>query len=166
MGRQISCDLGYEDEAKFLSFMRSIADIEIYISFANSIETLWINDINNIDKKFTTFHIWNKEFAWKPEYKQTTDTGLYYVCNDDDAPVIEYTRSSYFREGEYGRIYWAKYFLASSGLNYDFAKFTQWYNKVVNWIKKNAAGIGKHGFNTYFLPSAWETYLLKKEIQK
>lgn len=117
---------------------------------------LYKSDFEEEFRNHWFYYIWNKEFQWQPIYEQDV-RGKYYISNISDAPLIEYIRSNIEKE-KYGRLYWAKYFSAPNGLNYDVEKFNKWYEQIVGWIKKNAAGKVKNAWITYFLPSAWDLY--------
>ena len=72
--------------------------------------------------------------------------------------VAEFTRSN-VRSRKYGRIYWSKYFSATEGLSYDVDGLSQWFDLIVDWVRKNAAGKLKESWTTYFLPDAWDKHL-------
>lgn len=160
MGRQIQVALTYEDEQLFLSFLKEASEIVLLESFAPTKEGLWKELFEQQVQGHWTYRIWNKEFPWEPEYGQST-SGTYYVSNKGAAPLIEFTRSD-IGQGKYGRIYWAKYFSAPNGLDYDVDKFSKWYDSVVKWIRKSAEHKMKNGsVNTYFLPNAWGKHRLR-----
>ncbi len=157
MGKQTAIAMEYDDELMLLAFLNTNANITLIETFSESIDTLWKS---NFEKEFPghhTYYIWNKAFSWQPQYKQAL-TGKYYICNTNDAPLIEFSRSN-VKENKYGRIYWAKTFSAPNGLDYDIDKFSKWYDDIVKWIKKNSTGKVKACWITYFLPHAWNLYL-------
>ena len=156
MGKQIAVVLAHEDEVNFLNYLKSCADIILIESKADTKELLYKNDFEKEFRNHYIYCIWNREFQWQPVYKQDI-YGKYYISNESDAPLIQYSRSN-IEKGNYGRLYWAKYFAAPSGLNYDVDKFNKWYEQIIRWIKKNAAGKVKEAWITYFLPSAWDLY--------
>ncbi len=111
------------------------------------------------------YNIWNQKFTWKPKYGQVKkeylregDKESFYFTNSSNAPLIEFSRSD-IHQAKYGRIYWAKYFSAPYGLDYDVKEFSKWYDIVVNWIRRNSAGKIKEGWTTWFLPDAWNSYM-------
>src|SRR6185503_16503665 len=113
-----------EDERIFLTFLRSAADIVIFVPFAPSPEELVVDDIAS--HQGWHFNIWNTAFPWKPNYGTTIPSeygpgGQYYISNASTAPVIEYTRYN-ASQNTYGRVYWAKYFPAPNGLSYDVSE--------------------------------------------
>jgi hypothetical protein len=142
MGRQTEAVLDDEAEQEFISFLRATGDIEIFRSFAIAPEDLRLNDFAIKGRGEWIYYIWNKNFDWVPEYKQTRDDledksrcGLYYVSNKGDAPLIEYSRHN-FDDENIGRIYWSKYFSAPKGLGYDVEAFECWYESVVKKVRK------------------------------
>ena len=142
MGRQTEAVLDDEAEQEFISFLRSTGDIEIFRSFAIAPEDLKLSDFAVKGRGEWIYYIWNKNFDWVPEYKQTRDDledksrcGLYYVSNKDGAPLIEYSRHN-FDNGNTGRIYWSKYFSAPKDLDYDVDAFESWYESVVKKVHK------------------------------
>jgi hypothetical protein len=166
MGKQIQVALTNEDKQLFLSFLKETADIVLLESFAKTKEGLWKDTFEKAIAGHGSYHIWNKEFPWIPEYDQVGEKaydpnmiGWYYVPNKGDAPLIQFSRSFDIANGKHGRIYWAKDFAAPNGLNYDIEKFSKWYDSVVKWIRKNAIGKVKDGsINIYYLSSAWHLY--------
>ncbi len=168
MGRQILTATTPTDEELFLTFLRQTADIVLIESFARTKQDLWQDNFAKELAGHWRYYIWNRAFPWRPEYGRThvpehqERHGLYYVANKNDAPVIEFVRSSVDQEN-FGRIYWAKNFAAPMGLHYDVAKFTEWYESIVRWVRKNTAGKIKNGRVTHFLPGAWRIYTRKNE---
>src|SRR5215213_9672199 len=127
MGRQIQVAMAREDERCFLEFLRSTSDIQLFESFASTSEGLWVNDVNEVLEGHWSYHIWNRRFAWSPEYgrvgpkaHEPAHIGWYYIANNHAAPVLEMTRSD-VRSGKFGRLYWARDFAAPAGLSYDAA---------------------------------------------
>ncbi len=163
MGRQIAVALTQPDEEEFLAFLHQADDIVLFESFAKTSEALWQTSFAKELHGHWSYMIWNKAFVWRPEYKLTTRAevpernGLYYVSNTGDAPLIEFMRSD-LQRAKYGRVYWAKYFSAPNGLTYDVDKFSEWYDSVVRWIKRQTAGKLKRNWITYFLQDAWRVY--------
>jgi hypothetical protein len=103
-----------------------------------------------------TYGVWNTNFPFEFKYCHTNESVIprqYYIENSGIAPVIEFSRSN-VRSGKYGRIYWAKYFSAPRALSYDVDEFSQWFDLIVKWVRKNAAGKLKEPWTTYFLPGA------------
>ena len=162
MGRQIAVAMTQPDEELFLAFLHQAGEIVLFESFAKTSEDLWQTSFAQEFRGHWTYHIWNTAFIWQPEYKQTRAelperNGLYYVSNKGDAPLIEFTRSDLHR-AKYGRVYWAKYFSAPNGLTYGVETFSDWYDSIVRWIKRQTAGKLKRNWVTYFLPDAWRVY--------
>jgi hypothetical protein len=164
MGRQIQLATTELDNRLIEAFLNDNFEYTIIKSFAPTKEALFINDLRS-EYKYDSFRIWNKAFQWEPIFEQVGKKavnqamiGYYYVSNTCNAPLIEF-KKSVLDEGQYGRIYWGKYFAAPDGLPYDVESFTQFYEQAVKWIIKNAAGkIKSANVNTYFLPEAWEKY--------
>lgn len=161
MGRQLAIAMSQVDEEKFINFLHATGEIALFENFSSTKEGLWVTNFASQMTDHWKYYVWNKAFTWEPEYRQTTNAltpegnGLYYIANTNDAPIIEIVRSN-IKEGRYGRIYWAKYFSAPNGLNYDIVAFSRWYDTIVRWIKKNAPGKQKEAWITYFLPNAWK----------
>ncbi len=169
MGRQILIATAPADEKLFLTFLRQTADIALIERFAKTKRDLWQDNFAEEPNGHWSYNIWNRAFPWKPEYGRThvpdhpERHGLYYVANTNDAPVIQFVRSSIDTEN-FGRIYWAKDFAAPMGLHYDVAKFTEWYESIVKWVRKNTAGKIKNGRVTHFLPDASRVYTEKRTL--
>jgi hypothetical protein len=106
-------------------------------------------------------YIWNKRFSWNPEYRRVGEEayhpemmGWYYVSNHNDAPIIEVDCGN-VSKARAGRIYWSKYFASPHGLNYDIDSFTEWYDSIVGWIRKNGRKLAPERLAPYYLPVAW-----------
>jgi hypothetical protein len=80
--------------------------------------------------------------------------GWYYIRDKWTAPAIEFSRSNLENE-QYGRIYWAKHFMAPNGLDYDVEAFSKWFDKVVRWVRKHGKRPINSAYKPYFLPDAW-----------
>ena len=161
MGRQIHIATTKADEKLFLNFLKGTANVRILESSANSPEELWVEDFAPKLTGHWTYSIWNTNFPFEFEYNRTIESVIprhYYIENSGAAPVIEFTRSN-VRSRKYGRIYWSKDFSAPEGLSYDVDEFSQWFDSIVEWIRKNAAGKLKEPWTTYFLPDAWDKHL-------
>jgi hypothetical protein len=161
MGKQIATVMEREDEVRFLNFLKESSDIVLIEAFADTPESLWKNEFEPELRGHFNYYIYNKDFYWEPEYKQTINKDKFYISNKGDAPLIEISRSKGFEINDTGRIYWAKNFAAPCGLHYDVDKFSRWYDYIVKWVKKNSGGKVKYSSNsiTYYLPCAWELYL-------
>lgn len=156
MGKQLQIAATIEDENLFIQYLRESFDIAIIESFADTRAKLWVGGFNSELHGHWSYYLWNKAFHWEPAYSIAT-SGNHYISNVFDAPLIEFSRSNVPCE-KYGRIYWAKEFVAPKGLTYDVDAFSAWYNKIVKWVRKNATEKMKWaGINTYFLPNAWLT---------
>lgn len=142
MGRQISVAWTENDERGFLAFLLQSAEVQIFRSFANTNEELFVKEFGAREDGDWFFYIWNRSFPWKPEYAKTKADlpldrrNLSYISNKSDAPLIEYTRHNFEPGAEQGRIYWGKDFAAPKGFTYDVARFDQWYESIVRWIRK------------------------------
>jgi len=150
MGKQTAIALTPADERAFLTFIKSIAEVKLLVSF-------------DCIEGWGKFYIWNTAFAWSPEYGTVTAdpsgarNGHRFVSNEGTAPLLEYSRHNFQNSrGAYGRLYWSKYF---SGVPaYDVLAFDRWYSVVVRWLRKNGKQTRKGTLNTYYLPDAWEKY--------
>jgi len=139
--------------------------MRVYVSFADTIGALWIDDWEKRDIEGCAFHVWLQSYPWVPEYKQTGGPscpknrhGLWYVANDGAAPVIEISRPPPNCTNG-GRIYWARDFSAPDGLAYDSAGFAKNVDQIWNWVRRNGhrkLSEGKRG-GPYYLPEAWST---------
>ncbi|PWU18183.1 MAG: hypothetical protein C5B50_09760 [Verrucomicrobia bacterium] len=143
MGKQTAIALTSADERAFLTFLRSIAEVKLFVSSAPTVDSLWVDSFD-CGEGHTMFYVWNTAFAWSPEYgtvtadRSGTTNGHWFVSNKDAAPLLEYSRHSFqhSRGGGRGRLYWSKYF---SGIPaYDVLAFERWYSTVVRWLKKDA----------------------------
>jgi hypothetical protein len=163
MGRQTAVAMTEEDEAQFLAFLRQSTDIQLFVSFAPTKESLRVSEF--VPGEWQCL-VWNKAFSWTPQYEQVTgDTsgqrqGWYFVRNSGTAPAIEYSRQNFSgdKRAQNGRIYWAKYFSAPHGLSYDVNDFDKWYNRVARWIRKHGKQKAQGTYGTYYLPGAWHKY--------
>ncbi len=154
MGKQITVITTHEDCDIFWQYIKEKYKCVLYKSFANTKESLIVNDLSSS----FTISIWNSDFSWRPEYKQTiTDEKLFYISNKGNAPLIEFSNTNWndLRLGK-GRIYWAKYF-SSSEVDYDVEKFELFYKDLEKWLIKNSVHKDKYsGKNDYYLYNAWE----------
>ena len=64
----------------------------------------------------------------------------------------------------HGRIYWAKFFSAPNGLNYDVELFHKWYNQITRWLKKQGKRQTGDAYQVYYLPDAWNRYISRNEV--
>jgi hypothetical protein len=164
MGRQLQLATTGADEVELLRFVRSLAPIRVFRSVARSTAKLWIDDweTRQIPTGFHMFYIWPQTFPWSPEYRQTggpqcrpEDAGQFYIANKHAAPVLEFSRS-FLDEHRYGRIYWARHFVAPHGLDYDEEAFARLTDSVWRWIRKVSHRLpGAKTHSPYFLPDAW-----------
>lgn len=143
MGRQIAVSLSEEDEKAFIAFLRSAADIQLLESFASTQDGLFVDHFAPKSDGHWSYDIWNRRFAWDPVFAQTRldlpepeRRGRWYIGNKGAAPLLQYTRAGGGGGREAGRVYWAKYFTAPEGLDYDVAGFEVWYESVVRWLRK------------------------------
>jgi hypothetical protein len=160
MGRQIQIAATPVDEERFLAFLREGTDIAILECFSVSREELWVESFSASLQDHRSYCIWNKAFAWEPEYNQVRNArpssrnGLWYVSNKEVAPVIDFHRSD-VPARKYGRIYWVKDFAAPDGLSYDVAGLGVWYDGIAKWIRKHGKRKQGDRLSPYFLPDAW-----------
>ncbi len=163
MGKQTAIALTPADERAFLTFLRSIAQVKLLVSYAPTVDSLWVDSFDCVQER--KFYIWNTAFAWSPEYGTVTadasgaHNGWRFVRNEGSAPLLEYSRHNFQLEnspGMYGRIYWSKYF---SGIPaYDVIAFDRWYSAAVRWLRKNGKQAHTGTLSTYYLPDAWAKY--------
>jgi len=172
MGRQTLVAMTDNDEEVFISFLRSTADIQLLEYFAPTRESIWVDSFSSRERGHWTYNIWNRAFDWTAEYGQVRDDlpstqnpGWFFVSNISDAPVIEYSRHDFHDDTDltYGRVYWAKSFATPP--EYDLQAFSNWYDEVVRWIRKNGTQIDRGAYNTYYLPDAMrQVYKLRPDV--
>jgi hypothetical protein len=164
MGKQTAVALTAADEADFLGFLRSRAEVKLLASSGPSVEALWVEAFEP-KHGHGEFYGWNTEFQWIPEYGTVTAdptgarNGYRYIRNSATAPLIEYTRHNFQgARATYGRVYWCKSSTASHGSDYDAVAFDKWYSSVVRWLRKNGKQAERGVLNPYYLPDAWRRY--------
>jgi hypothetical protein len=165
MGRQLQLATTRSDEVELLRFIRSLAPIRVFQSFAPSLDELWIDDWEVREIPTASFGIWPQTFDWSPEYAQTGGpkcpperAGHFYVANSHTAPVLEFSRS-FLMEHRYGRIYWGRDFAAPQGLAYDAEAFARFTDLVWRWVRKVGRRLPlARTYSPYFLPDAWSCY--------
>lgn len=144
-----------------------ISEIQILKADASSAskDAFMIDDFSKDHENDFIYYIWNKSFPWNFEFSQTktnrTEQNLYYIKNIFEAPCIEYSRHNFNEKQNYGRLYWSKNFAVINLLQYDIMKFDQWYNQIIQWVKKNGKQKYKGKLNTYYLSDAWKLYAEK-----
>lgn len=162
MGKQIQICTNEVDNLEFERFLVETFDCKFYQNFSNTVEGLQIKSINEYKSQI---RISNPSFKWIPEYAKTNKENLIYISNISTAPVIEFIHTNWVTN-RHGRLYWSKYF-ASNNIDYDVVEFERFYNKVANWLKKNAKGKTKYfGINLYFLENAWKASLEQNLLEK
>jgi hypothetical protein len=139
MGRQIAIAMAPDDEAAFVDFLKSTADVRFVGSFAPEPEQLWADDPPPAATGHYFYSIWNKKFPWQPHYGQVgpqahdpSQIGWYYVSDTSTAPLLEWGRCDIGRQ-MFGRLYWSKPTVASYGI----AEFETWVNSIWRWVRKN-----------------------------
>jgi len=166
MGRQTQVAMADADELEFLGFLRSTADIQLFESFAPSPELMAVPGFAPRDQGHWQYFIWNRAFAWKPEYGRVAEgavvpdrMGWSFLRNSSTAPLLEYDRHNFTGAGAVtGRLYWAKHFSTSGPLAYDVDAFSRWFDQVVRWVRKHGRQKQRGAQETYFMPNAWERY--------
>lgn len=163
MGKQISVAMTDKDEIYFLNYLRKIANIQLFEFCAPTKEQIWVENFSNRYEGHFSYYIWNKAFHYNIKYGQPINAKdinrrkWFYISNTHDAPLIQYIRHNFSEDNAaYGRIYWAKYFSATNGLDYDVELFDKWYKNISRWIRKNGTQFEKGNYNPYFLPDAHE----------
>jgi hypothetical protein len=168
MGRQTAVALSEEDEQAFLAFLRADADVRIFRWAAPAPELLMVPTLPPRGPGERSFRLWNTAFPWVPEYTQwpaeVRDSGLaleFHLTNTAGAPLLEYSRHAFDdpKPIVHGRVYWNTDLAIYHGPEYDTRAFSQWYDHVVRWLRKNGirVEITKHWFQ-YWLPGAWAQY--------
>jgi len=67
MGRQLQLATTDADEVELLRFIRSLAPIRVFQSFARSTAELWIDDWETRKFPDALFCIWPQTFPWSPD---------------------------------------------------------------------------------------------------
>ena len=153
-----------QDERIFLEFLRSTCDIQLFLPHASSPELFAIDELPSRSSGKRQFIIWNKNFAWIPQFSETSHGG-YYLKNYPSGPVLEYFRDSLkfslYSSHDHGRLYWPKspnpesLIATQAPYAYDHKEFSRWYDKIVRWLKSNGRVLGEKNFERYFLPDAF-----------
>jgi hypothetical protein len=141
MGRQIQICTTDIDNRFFESYLRSNFECTFFQPSAPSLDKLEITTFAETSFPFSTqIFIWNKAFAWTPEFKQTvTQEKTFYITNTSNAPLIEFNKTLWNEKDSHGRIYWTKYFTAGP-IEYDLKKFEFFYDTITKWFVKNSKG--------------------------
>ena len=162
MGKQVAVAMLEQDEAEFLGFLRSTATIRLFRWSAPTAETLSVESFADDRSVCWQFFIWNTAFPWEPSVRYVPADapvverrGWAYISNSGTAPVLEYDRHNFSDKNAGGRIYWAKYFVASKPLTYDVADFERWYDRVARWLRKQGRRITPESRGPYYLPHAF-----------
>jgi hypothetical protein len=162
MGKQVQVAMLEDDEALFLAFLREKAEIQLLEYFAPTPEKIFTEKMGPRDKGHWHYRIWNKSFPWTPKFahvasdaKVVERRGWSYVANAGTAPLVEYSRHNFAPNGSQGRLYWAKYFSAPNGVDYDVESFERWYDSIARWIRKNGRRDENDRMGRFHLPSAW-----------
>lgn len=163
MGRQLPIIASHEDERSLLSYISLISPIRVFVMHRPSTEQLWQDNWMVDDISDFQYYVWLTTFPWTPEYGQTggrrcpaSRRGYWYIANYHNAPVLEISRPL-SNSSLPGRVYWAKYFSASNGLDYDVEAFGRIVDRIWTWIRKQGARVKDHqgGLVTYMLPDAY-----------
>lgn len=160
MGRQTAVAMTYKDEEKFLAFLRTTGEIQLLEDFAPTTKKIWVEDFARSTRGHWSYYIWNRRFEWKIKFGRVREDvtkarnpGWFYIENTQSAPVLEYMRHNFSDQSglSQGRIYWSKFFAASPGeINYDVELFSDWYDQIVRWIRKNGKKKEKGAGKPYF----------------
>ena len=132
------------DERGFVSFLRTPGSIQIFETFAPTPAELAVEDFSDALRGHWTYHIWNRQFDWVPEYglvgHESADaerTGWAFHRNASTAPFLEVTRSD-LAGRKAGRLYWGSDFSAPDGLRYDAPVFDSWIDSIWRWCRRRA----------------------------
>lgn len=162
MGKQIAIAATKKDEGLLLKFLRETAQIRIIESFAPTVDKLWVENFSPQMTGHWQYDIWNTRFQWQPEYGvvgknayEKKRVSWVYIADSSNAPVLSFSRSRVDSQ-KYGRLYWAKDFAAPNGLEYDVNEFSQWWDKIIRWVRKTSPGKEVDAWTTWFLPDAWD----------
>lgn len=163
-GRQVAVAMTESDEKRFLAFLRSTADIRIFVASAPNTEMLSLDRLPPRKSGKKQFFIWNSQFPWTPDHAVAAN-GWIIIRDIHRAPVIEYGRDSFRTNGDVGRVYWSKGITPGGAYTfkspiytyaYDAVQFEKWYKKVVRWVKVHSKPKKCKGRGIiYYFPAAW-----------
>jgi hypothetical protein len=161
-GKQIAVAMTERDEKKFLTFLRSTADIQILVSPARMKEDLCLPAFPRRGARQMQLFLWNRKFAWDPDCGPNT-AGTFYIRNIARAPVVEYLRDPLsWAKQDRGRLYWSKgitpggsYDFEQYPYAYDAQEFDKWHSLIVPWVKKNSRSKRTSDLPIYYLSGAW-----------
>ena len=166
MGRQTAMVATEEDERQLLGFIRSTSVIRILSGVAQTEEELWISDFPPYDPFHSLYYVWNLSFSWKPDIRPASEKrDCVVVWDTATAPIIEFSRtdcvSVFCPDNQYlvvgGRLYWCKHHM-SKRLAYDVAKFSQWHDRIIRWVRKYGKKDPAIAGSPYLLPDAWHRW--------
>jgi hypothetical protein len=163
MGRHIRFAASTPDEKMLLQFLRESTDIQIFASFAPSIEELQVDQFASYGPGAMQYSIWNKKYAWKPKYGRVRPEvkgkgGWYFIENADQGPVLKVSRTNVERflekdlaTHQYGGIWWGRYNRQQG--------FLKWFEAIVRWVRNNGQNLRRDlPFAIYCLPDAWQLW--------
>ncbi len=160
MGRQIAIVTSWPDELLLLRHLEIDCKLRLFRSIADSRSGLWIENWEQSAIPDSHYCIWPTRFTWRPKYWQIKQPcvpeveGKWVVANDGVAPAIELSRHLHGR-GSAGRLYWAKYFLATAPLSYDVNEFDRFVSAVWRWVRKQGVCDRLDAHKPYVLPNAY-----------
>jgi len=157
MGKQIQLFMTNNDLNALRDFLNTKYNCRYFQMHSKKKENSEIYDLAQLDRPHNQIYIWNTDYPWIPEIKQTKNADPYfYVSNYSNGPVIEIDKSDN-EKGKHGRIYWAKNF-TSNNLQYEVESFEKFYKSVIKWIKDYCPGKKDLGnrFMIYYMKEAWE----------
>jgi hypothetical protein len=169
MGQQIAVAATSVDEESLLAFLRESAYIQMFRPSAATVEDLWVDRFAPYDQYHTQYFIWNKAYAWKPEFGWVNEDveghgGWRFVSNRLRGPVIEFDRTNVDRflntdlaTVQYGRIYWAKYNRQKG--------FVKWFEAILRWVRRTGTNLHpKSSYGFYCLPDALRLWQSREAI--
>ncbi|MEN4013086.1 MAG: hypothetical protein ROW48_13705 [Bellilinea sp.] len=174
MGRQVRFYTFPSDEISLIDFVFSIPATHFIMSKTSQpvIETVDRNTLlSGDDPNFRHLYIWSNKMlipkneivelrmvTYNEELMDFVETGEIMFSVSTHAPVVEFSRS-FLRDDNklvQGRIWCEFYRLNDDRLEYKGDDFTNFYEQIANWIRKNFKKL--KGIDGYFGKEALEWY--------
>lgn len=166
MGRRVDFAASALDEDLFLEFLRGSADIQLFRSFADTEEQLWVEQLAPFGPTETHYYVWNMKYAWKPKFRRSLNEEKVYIEDKLHGSVLHFTRTNLacflakdLDVGAYGGVYWAKYNRQRG--------FLLWFESIVRWIRQTGLNLRPGGNSAvYCLPDALRLWRTRTSVAK
>ena len=145
MGRQIRFFMTQADEDMFVSFLRSDPNVILLCEVAPTAlpEKLEVLLPLGTSGARIGFHMWNREVC-SPVTTRFVSNQIGFSVDQISSDVIEFTRSRVTCDKySYGRLWVQMTWWDDQDppvLHHKSAKFENWFNQLVRWTRKHAAG--------------------------